>query len=125
MEIGRLLKSKWAILLGIALILLVYYIFDPMESSFMPQCIFHKVTGLKCMGCGSQRMIHSLLHGDISGAFKANAFALCSLPFLGLLLFVEIHRLKFPRLYARVHSMPVIISCATLLIGWFILRNLI
>ena len=105
-------------------VLLLYFFFDPVQSSWMPQCVFHKVTGLQCMGCGAQRMIHALLHGDIDGAFHANAFLLMSLPFLGFLIFVEFSRTRFPLLYRRIHSVGVIITISAMLIAWLIFRNI-
>lgn len=120
-----LIKSKGAILVAGCSLLLFYFIFNPEDSRFMPQCIFHKITGLQCMGCGAQRMIHALLHADFKSAFMANAFLFCSLPLLIFFIWVEISRSRHPRLYARCHSLPVIISAATLLIAWFIVRNLL
>lgn len=117
-------KTGWLwIAIGIA-ILLFYYIFDPLESRWMPQCLFHKITGLQCMGCGTQRMAHLILHGDISGAFQANAFVFLSLPFIGFLIFVETNRKHNPNLYSKVHSLWVIITISALLLAWLILRNI-
>lgn len=102
-----------------------YFIFDPMRWSFMPQCIFHKVTGLQCVGCGSQRMLHALLHGNLKAAFEANALALLSLPFVGVLLWIEINRERYPRLYASIHRPQVIIIVAIILCAWMLLRNIL
>lgn len=122
---NTLLRPVFFVLGGIALLAILYYFFDPMEYSWMPQCIFHRFTGLQCMGCGSQRMLHSLLHGDFAGAFRANAFLLCSLPFIGFLLFIELSRKSFPCVYARTHSRYVIITISAMLGAWLILRNII
>lgn len=102
-----------------------YYLFDPMQSSFMPQCVFHKLTGLRCMGCGTQRVIHSLLHGDFSGALKANTLVTLSFPFLFFLLWLELFSKRHNSLYSRIHSSAFIWSVAALLILWFLLRNLL
>ena len=91
----------------------------------MPQCLFHKLTGLQCMGCGSQRVVHSLLHGDFAGAWQANAFLVISLPFLIFFLWLEFSRKKYPELYSKVHSQFIIILIASLLFFWLILRNLL
>lgn len=107
-----------------AVMLVFYFIFDPMQSWFMPRCLFHELTGLQCMGCGSQRMIHALLHGDIISAFRANAFATASLPFLTFLMVLEIFRSRLPVLYAKVFTAKLIWSFAALLGIWFIVRNI-
>ena len=117
-------RKKLTWIAGAIIILLFYLIFDPMKYSWMPQCIFHKVTGLQCMGCGSQRVIHSLLHGDLSGAIRANALLVFSLPFLIFLLWVEFSRRVHPNLYRKIHSQITIITVAVILFLWFILRNL-
>lgn len=101
-----------------------YFVFDPMEWGFMPQCVFHRVTGLQCAGCGSQRMLHALLHGDIAGAFRANAFAVVSIPAIIFLAWVELNRRKRPVIYKKVYSPPLIIIVGILLIAWTIVRNL-
>ncbi|MDE6337608.1 MAG: DUF2752 domain-containing protein, partial [Muribaculaceae bacterium] len=102
------IKPRALLVVSLILILLggavFYYLFDPMESRFMPQCLFHRLTGFQCMGCGSQRMIHALLHGDIAGAFAANAFGLVLLPFIVFMIWTETQRTKRPRLYQKVFS---------------------
>lgn len=119
----RISKFLWLVVaIGI---MIFYFLFDPADSVWMPQCIFHKVTGLQCMGCGTQRMAHALLHGDLQEAFRANAFLLVSLPFLAFLLFVELTRSRHPGLYARIHSQFTIITVSVILFVWFILRNLL
>ena len=49
-------------------IIAVYLIFDPTQSDLFPKCPFMMLTGLKCPGCGSQRVIHALLNGDVAAA---------------------------------------------------------
>ncbi|MCH5233845.1 MAG: DUF2752 domain-containing protein [Muribaculaceae bacterium] len=121
-----LLKSNrlyW--IAGVSLFLLFYFIFDPLKYGWMPQCFFHKVTGLQCMGCGSQRVVHALLHADISGAIRANALLVFSIPFLIFLLWLEFSRKSHPSLYRKVHSLPLIIVVSAILIAWLILRNIL
>lgn len=106
-----------------AVILSLYFIFDPAESILAPKCIFHSVTGWECPGCGSQRMIHALLHGDLSAAWNANPFLLCASPLLALVAFAAIYRTRLPKLYAAVNSMPSIILIAVVITLWTVARN--
>lgn len=46
-------------------------------------CPFHAITGLRCPGCGSQRALHALLHGDLSTTFKMNALWILAIPVMG------------------------------------------
>ncbi|MGI8836258.1 MAG: DUF2752 domain-containing protein [Pyrinomonadaceae bacterium] len=58
------------------------FIFEPGKSGFFPVCTFHALTGFACPGCGSTRVIHALIHGDVVAAFKFNPLFVLSLPFL-------------------------------------------
>ena len=69
-------------------------------------------------------MLHSLLHGDIAGAFRANALLVISLPFLLFLIWIEIYRTKYPSLYRKIHSLSLIITVSAILIAWLIIRNI-
>lgn len=119
--------SMRSILITVAVIIaaLAYYFFDPADSIYAPKCMFHLVTGWDCPGCGSQRMLHALLNGDFRGAWESNAFLLCALPLLVIMAFAAIFRLRFPKLYAIVNSLPSIIIIALSILLWTLLRNII
>lgn len=116
-------------LLIIAVIILaaicIYFYFDPSDSAFFPRCPFLSLTGYQCPGCGSQRAIHALLHGDFAAAWEKNAMLVASLPLLFLLVFSEMTRTRLPRLYRKVNSEIVIKGCFVVVVAWWILRNLI
>ncbi|MCH5224910.1 MAG: DUF2752 domain-containing protein [Muribaculaceae bacterium] len=112
----------WVLVLGA--LATFYFFVNPAEWGWMPQCLFHKLSGLQCMGCGSQRMLHALLHGDLVEAFRLNAFLFCSLPFIGFLVLLEFKRLRWPELYRRVHSRAMIITTAAMLGAWLLVRNI-
>ena len=46
--------------------------FNPEEESFFIPCMFNKVTGLKCPGCGMTRAMHYLVNGNIKKAIWYN-----------------------------------------------------
>ena len=69
-----------AVLLALAAIALLYR-FDP-ATNFFPACPFHRLTGLYCPGCGSQRAIHQLMHGHWLAAAGQNLLLLMMLPLL-------------------------------------------
>ena len=123
MTISKPKRYLW--IAGAVGFLLFYFIFDPVAYGWMPQCLFHRFTGLQCMGCGSQRVVHALLHGQIREAWEANTLLVVSLPFLAFLLWLEFSRTNHPILYRRVHSQPVIIAVALILLLWLLLRNLL
>lgn len=120
-------KSLIALLLVLVAVAFAtaYYLFDPLEVRWMPRCLWKAATGTDCPGCGSQRMAHALMHGDIAGAWHANSYALCMLPVIIFLFWLEFSRDKHPKLYSRVHHYAVILALAVSVIVWWILRNLL
>jgi hypothetical protein len=63
------------------------YLVDPTKpGSWLPRCPFNWLTGLDCPACGSTRMVHALLHGDLAAAWHFNAVMLVAgLPMLAWL----------------------------------------
>lgn len=69
--------------LGVAVVGLaaaVLYFFNPSQHGFYPFCVFHRMTGLQCAGCGSLRALHQLLHGNVLEALRLNALTVLALP---------------------------------------------
>ena len=112
-----------AVIVFVVVLGAVYWFFDPIEVGWMPRCLWKTATGTDCPGCGSQRMAHALMHGDLVGAWKANAYALCMLPVIGFMLWLEFSRASHPRLYSRLHAPVVIWLLALSVVAWWILRN--
>lgn len=59
-----------------------YFKYNPTEHSFFLPCPLRYATGLECPGCGSQRAIHQLLHGDFKAAWGLNPFLILSIPLM-------------------------------------------
>jgi hypothetical protein len=51
----------------------VVFFFNPSTHGFYPVCLFHKLTGWNCPGCGGTRSAYALLHGNVALALKDNA----------------------------------------------------
>lgn len=102
----------------------VYLLYDPSQSALFPRCPFLMLTGLKCPGCGSQRVIHSLLGGDIAAAWHYNAFMVAALPVIALYSYAELRRRRHPQLYNRLNSPAVIWSIFATTVLWWLLRNI-
>jgi hypothetical protein len=51
----------------------VVFFFNPSTHGFYPVCLFHKLTGWNCPGCGGTRSLYALLHGNFALALKDNA----------------------------------------------------
>lgn len=106
-------------------VIAIYAAVDPVQAQWMPKCPVYTLTGWKCPGCGSQRMLHALLTGNIGEAFSCNPLLLCMMPVIAVLLFAEIWRRSRPRLYARLYSPATIAVILTAIILWTIVRNIL
>ncbi len=91
-------RSHVLFFFGILLSVLgIVYFNNPNENnSILPECVFHKYTGLYCTGCGITRATYSLLHLDIAEALRQNLLIILVIPLFFLLLFYpKISRLKY------------------------------
>ncbi len=52
----------------------------PQLMLFLPGCLFQKLTGLYCAGCGMTRAVLLLMRGDIAGAFRMNLLGMLLVP---------------------------------------------
>ena len=57
----------------------VLFFFNPSTHGFYPVCLFHKLTGLNCPGCGGTRAAYQLLHGHFLTALRDNALFILAL----------------------------------------------
>ena len=66
----------------IVIISFIYYFLNKYFNIGIP-CLFYKITGLKCPGCGITRLIFSLIKLDFRQAFFYNPLVFILLPFIG------------------------------------------
>ncbi|MDE6409998.1 MAG: DUF2752 domain-containing protein [Muribaculaceae bacterium] len=102
-----------------------YFTVNPEVSRAMPQCVFHRLTGLDCPGCGSQRMIHALLHADLAAAWRHNPFLICISPVILIYVWLEFFPDKTPRLFRIFHSTTMISAIGAAILAWGVLRNIL
>lgn len=76
---GLTVAAIWILTVSAAVYL---FIFEPGKSGFFLNCPFLMLTGFTCPGCGSTRGVHSLLHGDVIGAFQFNPMMFLLIPIL-------------------------------------------
>ena len=77
----------WAGILGMTLVLAlgaVLFLVDPAHCPFYPQCLFRRITGWNCPGCGTLRAMHQLLHGHVLAALRDNVLFVVSLPVVAI-----------------------------------------
>lgn len=111
-------KKEIKILAPIILVLAVFiYISDPLKGPILP-CIFNKITGFYCPGCGMSRAVHHLLHFNFIEAFKYNALIFIIPPLLGLYYYLKT---KNHNKQAKI----LIIIMLIISLGYGVLRNVI
>ncbi|MBT0566313.1 DUF2752 domain-containing protein [Williamsia sp. CHRR-6] len=91
----------------------------------IPVCPTKALLGIDCPGCGSMRMIYSLLHADIGAALRYNALGLVAVvllvvSYIGWVL-ARFGVARLPRWQDRRWA-PMLVLIAV--IGWFVVRNL-
>ncbi len=123
-------KHKYAInaaiaVLVVAAVVLYSYNVDTLQSELAPKCLFLKLTGFKCPGCGTQRALHSLVHFDFMGVVRYNVFLLVAIPYLILLFYLQFFggRRRFPRFARKIYGAKAIMAVFYLIIAYWILRN--
>lgn len=103
--------------------IIVYFLFNP-ERPWFPSCPVYRLTGWLCPGCGSQRAIHALLHGDITSAWTYNAMMLILAPLALAAIIIELAPSRFPRLHKAMTSRATILTAIGVIVLWTIARNL-
>ncbi len=89
---------------------LVYLYFnDPnLPNSKTPDCIFYRLTSLKCPGCGSTRALYALLHLNFKESFMQNPFVLLFVPFF-------VFAVVYPKILNGKLS-PILLSISLILV---------
>ncbi len=120
-------KYKWLLFFGaVTAVILVYSIFNPLQSRYFPKCVFKSITGYQCPGCGTQRSIYSLLHGDFLNAIKYNLLFVISLPYLFVGAILDIanpKNKKIANFKEKFYSSNILIVIAIIIIFYWFFRN--
>lgn len=120
------MKSNLGILLLLFIGLIILYVLDPAKYNFMPKCPFRLLTGLSCPGCGFQRSLHALLHGQIQSAISYNYWFVYAMPY-ALLFIIQrwflIGKWK-ERLGQMIENRYVVYFYIVSFFAWFIIRNI-
>lgn len=101
------------------------WIGDPTTpGGFLPVCPTKALLGIDCPGCGTLRMLYSLLHGDVVSAVGFNALAVVALGFLAVAYATWIYgRLVGQRITGWQHHRWSAIVTLVLVSVWFVVRN--
>jgi len=113
------MKMKKKLLIGCSLLVMgIFYlkVISPVFNIHIP-CIFNKITGLDCPGCGMTRAALSLLDGNIYQAFRWNMLIFILIPLYSIYtILINIEKLT-------KWGKALELSMLALAIIFFILRN--
>ena len=116
-----------AIIILLAMVVPIYYWFDPSQYDFMPKCLFKTFLHIECPGCGFQRALHALLHGDIQASLAFNPFLIISIPILIIACINELiitHSQVSAKTIRLVKINKWILHLYIVLyLAWFVIRN--
>ena len=109
----------------VLLLIIIYVIIGNKLHIYIP-CIFRKVTGLLCPGCGSTRMIREILQGNFIKAFHYNQFLFLSLPIF-IILFIDYMYSNIKNKKSLINKIPnyVYYMYIVLLLVFGVIRNII
>ncbi len=118
-------KKVIRVYLCVILILLGYYLLVT-NIDIGVNCIFRRLTGLKCPGCGSTRAVLCILRGDWAGSFKQNLMLIPELTFVGwAAVYSTVNFLKTGRGGLNVKPDRAAYVFLAVLLIWWVVRNLI
>lgn len=83
-------RVLWASLAVLALAGAAYALRETAGKGWMPGCVFRKLTGLDCPGCGMTRGTYALLHGRVLEAFAYNPVGMILLPLAMVAIGIEV-----------------------------------
>ena len=106
------------------LILISYLVFTRLTEIKIP-CIFEKITGLFCPGCGISRMFIAMSKLEFYQAFRYNPLIFIMTPFF-IIFFLEHIISKAKNKESIIQRMPNIVwySCVVVIIIYGIIRNI-
>lgn len=115
-----------AAVVAIVAVAIIYKNYDPLHESFFPKCIFFKLTGYMCPGCGSQRAIHALMCGNIVESFRYNPLLHVGMAYILILMLLQFPflREKTKKLRESLTGIAACIIWFFAIIAFWILRNI-
>lgn len=112
--------------IGFILILGEIYLTIVLTTGYGIPCLFYKLTGWKCPGCGMTRAVTEIWKGNFKEALKYNFLSLTILPFICLYL---LYRLVHEELHNgegfHTWEYAVLIGLLIVIIGYAYMRNTI
>ena len=91
----------------------------------LPVCPTKALLGIDCPGCGSARMLYSLMHGNLLAAARFNALGLVALVLLVWAYLAWTYgRVTGRRIRGWQHQRWSAMVTLSLVVAWFVVRNI-
>ncbi len=126
MERRKQLLKIVIITAAVPVLALLYFFADARYSAFFPRCPFFALTGLLCPGCGSQRAMSALLHGNITEAINYNVLLVISLPLIFYSSYITLlNTFRAKQIIQQVFYSPVFVKIVFgVVVSFGVLRNI-
>lgn len=111
---------------GAGLVCAAVWIADPTTpGGLLPVCPTKALLGIDCPGCGTLRMLYSVMHADVLAAVRFNALALITLVLLVFAFATWTYgRIVGRRIWSWQHYRWAAVVTMVLVSVWFVVRNL-
>lgn len=90
LKLSKVTKAGWIFIFLIGLATIYLYQSTPSDGPIFP-CVFNKLLGLYCPGCGMSRAFNAFLHFDFYQSFRYNALPYVLFP-IAILAFIRFLR---------------------------------
>ncbi|KLO33178.1 membrane protein [Mycobacterium haemophilum] len=125
-----LVRLRWGAPLMVAaattLVCATIWVSDPTTPNGpLPVCPTKALLGIDCPGCGSLRMLYSLMHGNLLAAARFNALGLAAVLLLVWTYLAWTYgRLVGRRIGSWQHHRWSAVVTLSLVVAWFVVRNI-
>ncbi|CAM1353562.1 DUF2752 domain-containing protein [Tenacibaculum insulae] len=89
-------------------------------EDYMLPCLNKKLFGVDCLGCGIQRALNLIVHGEFIAAFKMYPAIYTLLIFVGIIIINLFYKLKYAQ---KIISILAIINIFIIVISYVIKMN--
>ncbi|WP_255449903.1 DUF2752 domain-containing protein [Seonamhaeicola sediminis] len=111
--------------IGVIIILSLFFLYNPLENSLFPKCPLYAFTGTYCPGCGSQRAIHQILNGNIITGLRHNFLIVLLVLIIIYDLFIKFLNVLLKRKFSNLlHKPAITISLLVVILLYWVLRNI-
>ncbi|MBD0822896.1 DUF2752 domain-containing protein [Aestuariibaculum marinum] len=86
-------------------------------EEYMLPCLNKKLFGMECMGCGMQRSLSLLLHGEFIAAFKMYPAIYTLIPLMGIIFLNFIFKIKYAN---RIITVLAVLSVIIIILSFII-----